>query len=418
MTPGLWGRPVHGPAGPAVSRAAGGRPLSAYSIAGARRLDMTSFLGMSALTRGGMPHVVEPAGFEPATFPLRTGRPATGRRPRSAPDPIRTGDTRIRNPVLCPLSYKGVHPPCDDMRPRTGGRIRGGSWRWRGRGRENKRRKNPSRMPSFPRAYSVACGRRSRHEPLRAPDRTRSGDLPLTRRTLCRLSYRGGCRKPPAVRRRPHAPVTGHGGGHAVVRPEGRAVYAARAGAGPPSGSRRDRSSRRDPPLRAPWRGRTSVYGFGDRRAAAVPMARSCFPLFGFQVSSPTVRAVACDGMRPRPRRPPMRAACAFRGACMHPYASGNAYGFASRFGLFPTFPVRSGGVYALYASFPYRGFEKKEGNPIYRCIQCIQEKGIILFSFIYKGFRAFSQAFSVCIPGCIQMHTRIRNGPENFTIL
>ena len=33
--------------------------------------------------------------------------------------------------------------------------------------------------------------------------------------------------------------------------------------------------------------------------------------LFGFQVSSPTVRAVACDGMRPRPRRSPMR-------ACMH----------------------------------------------------------------------------------------------------
>ena len=29
--------------------------------------------------------------------------------------------------------------------------------------------------------------------------------------------------------------------------------------------------------------------------------------LFGFQVSSPTVRAVACDGMRPRSRRSPMR---------------------------------------------------------------------------------------------------------------
>lgn len=278
MTLGLWGRPVDGPAGPAVSRAAGGRPLSAYSIAGARRLDMTSFLGMSALTRGGMPHVVEPAGFEPATFPLRTGRPATGRRPRSAPDPIRTGDTRIRNPVLCPLSYKGVHPPCDDMRPRTGGRIRGGSWRWRGRGRENKRRKNPSRMPSFPRAYSVACGRRSRHEPLRAPDRTRSGDLPLTRRTLCLLSYRGECRKTPAVRRRP--PRTRHMGpdreeGHAIVRSEGRAVSAARARRPDPAGA--------GPPFRAPWRSRTSVYGFGDRRAAAVPMARSLFPLFGFQ---------------------------------------------------------------------------------------------------------------------------------------
>ena len=399
MTPGLWGRPVHGPAGPAVSRAAGGRPLSAYSIAGARRLDMTSFLGMSALTRGGMPHVVEPAGFEPATFPLRTGRPATGRRPRSAPDPIRTGDTRIRNPVLCPLSYKGVHPPCDDMRPRTGGRIRGGSWRWRGRGRENKRRKNPSRMPSFPRAYSVACGRRSRHEPLRAPDRTRSGDLPLTRRTLCRLSYRGGCRKPPAVRRRPHAPVTGHGGGHAVVRPEGRAVYAARAGAGPPSGSRRDRSSRRDPPLRAPWRGRTSVYGFGDRRAAAVPMARSCFPLFGFQVSSPTVRAVACDGMRPRPRRPPMRAACAFRGACMHPYAWRDAYVSVSRFGLVPTFRGWSGGVYALYASIPYRRFEGKEETPYIDAYNAYKRKELFLFPLFIRVFGPFPKPFLYASP-------------------
>lgn len=93
----------------------------------------------------------------------------------------------------------------------------------------------------------VACGRRSRHEPLRAPGRTRSGDLPLTRRTLCRLSYRGGCRKPPAVRRRPprarHGPWGGPGGGHAVVRSEGRAVSAARACAGPPSGSRRDGSA-------------------------------------------------------------------------------------------------------------------------------------------------------------------------------
>ena len=258
--------------------------------------------------------------------------------------------------------------------PHWAGGIRAGSWRWHGRGRENKRRKNPSRMPSFPHARreesGVACGRRSRHEPLRAPGRTRSGDLPLTRRTLYRLSYRGGCRKPPAVRRRPprarRGPWGRTGGGHAVLRSEGRAVSAARAGAGPLSGSRRDRSSRRDPPLRAPWRGRTSVYGFGDRRAAAVSMARSCFPLFGFQVSSPTVRAVACDGMRPRSRGSPMRAAYAFRGACMHPYASGDAYIFSFRFGLFPTFRGWSGGVYALYASFPYRGFGKKEGNPIY----------------------------------------------------
>ena len=56
----------------------------------------------------------------------------------------------------------------------------------------------------------------------------------------------------------------------------------------------------------------------------------------------------------------------AFRAACMHPYASGDAYVFSFRFGLFPTFRGWSGGVYALYASFPYRGFGKKEGNPIY----------------------------------------------------
>lgn len=82
-------------------------PPSAYSIPGARRLDMTSFPGMSALARGGMPHVVEPAGFEPATFPLRTGRPATGRRPRNAPDRIRTRDLPIRGRTLCPIELQG-----------------------------------------------------------------------------------------------------------------------------------------------------------------------------------------------------------------------------------------------------------------------------------------------------------------------
>ena len=66
--------------------------------------------------------------------------------------------------------------------------------------------------------------------------------------------------------------------------------------------------------------------------------------LFGFQVSSPTVRAVACDGMRPRSRRSPMRAVYAFRPGCMHPYASGDAYIFSFRFGLFPTF---RGGLHA-----------------------------------------------------------------------
>lgn len=128
-------------------------PLSAYPIAGARRLDVTSFLGMSALTRGGMPHVVEPAGFEPATFPLRTGRPATGRRPRNAPDGIRTRNLTIRGRTLCPIGLRGrasAHATaCVPARAGMGN----GSWRWHGPGRG--RRKYPSRMPSFPRAERV-----------------------------------------------------------------------------------------------------------------------------------------------------------------------------------------------------------------------------------------------------------------------
>ena len=90
------------------------------------------------------------------------------------------------------------------------------------------------------------------------------------------------------------------------------------------------------------------------------------FPLFGFQVSSPTVRAVACDGMRPRSRRSPMRAVYAFRPACIDPYASGDAYVFLPRFGLVPTFRGWSGACMHCMHSFPYRGFEKKEGNPLY----------------------------------------------------
>lgn len=132
------------------------------------------------------------------------------------------------------------------------------------------------------RVYGVACGRRSRHEPLRAPGRTRSGDLPLTRRTLCLLSYRGECRKTPG---RPattptHPPHgTGPGGG-ACHRPVPCGAPFPRHG---PARARRPDPVGTGPPLRAPWRSRTSVYGFGDRRAAAVPMARSLFPLFGFQ---------------------------------------------------------------------------------------------------------------------------------------
>lgn len=281
MTLGLWGRPVDGPAGPAVSRAADGRPLSAYSIAGARRLDMTSFLGMSALTRGGMPHVVEPAGFEPATFPLRTGRPATGRRPRNAPDRIRTRNLWLRRPdALNPIEPQGrASAHATACVPARAGETDHGAGMVPDEAEEGTRL--ACHRSRARRVYGVACGRRSRHEPLRAPGRTRSGDLPLTRRTLCLLSYRGECRKPPAVRRRP--PRTRHMGpdreeGHAIVR-SGGAPFPRHG----PARARRPDPVGTGPPLRAPWRSRTSVYGFGDRRAAAVPMARSLFPLFGFQ---------------------------------------------------------------------------------------------------------------------------------------
>lgn len=291
--------------GPASRRLARGRREAAVCVfhrGGARRLDVTSFLGMSALPRGGMPHVVEPAGFEPATFPLRTGRPAIGRRPRSAPDPIRTGDTRIRNPVLYPLSYKGVHPPCGDMRPRTGGD--GGTDHGAGMVADGRTREERTRLACHRsrarREFDVACGRRSRHEPLRAPGRTRSGDLPLTRRTLCRLSYRGGCRKPPAVRRRP--PRARHGPWDRTGR---------RACRRPIRGARRFRGAGlRGPAVRnPPGRVRRFARHGGVEPPSTVletvglPLSRwrvHCFRSSVFNHAMPAVSAAAWHGMRPR----------------------------------------------------------------------------------------------------------------------
>jgi len=92
----------------------------------------------------------------------------------------------------------------------------------------------------------------------------------------------------------------------------------------------------------------------------------------------------------------------------MHPYASGDAYVFVLSFGLFPTFRGWSGGVYALYASFPYRGFGKKERNPIYGCIQCIQEKGIIFFPLFIRVSGLF--------PGFFCMHPRMHTDAYTHT--
>ena len=73
---------------------------------------------------------MEPAGFEPATFPLRTGCAASTPRPHAGPrlcadrpekesfgwrryaagalGRIRTGDAHLRRVALFPLSYRGV----------------------------------------------------------------------------------------------------------------------------------------------------------------------------------------------------------------------------------------------------------------------------------------------------------------------
>lgn len=77
---------------------------------------------------------MEPAGFEPATFPLRTGCAASAPRPHAgpplcgegwpekesfrwrrytagAPGRTRTGDAHLRRVALYPLSYGGVRRP-------------------------------------------------------------------------------------------------------------------------------------------------------------------------------------------------------------------------------------------------------------------------------------------------------------------
>lgn len=146
----------------------------------------------------------------------------------------------------------------------------------------------------------VACGRRSRHEPLRAPGRTRSGDLPLTRRTLCRLSYRGGCRKPPAVRRRP--PRARHGPWDRTGR---------RACRRPIRGARRFRGTGlRGPAVRIPpGRVRRFARHGGVEPPSTVletvgpPLSRwrvHCFRSSVFNHAMPAVSAAAWHGMRPR----------------------------------------------------------------------------------------------------------------------
>ena len=216
----------------------------------------------------------------------------------------------------------------------------------------------------------VACGRRSRHEPLRAPGRTRSGDLPLTRRTLYRLSYRGGCRKPPAVRRRPPRARRG---------PWGRAGR--RACRRPVRGARRFRGAgRRGPAFRIPP-GPVVPAGSAASRAMEGSNLRLRFwrpsgcrcPNGAFMFSalrfSSLVADRPCGGMR---RYASPVAGIPYAGRVCIPaglYASVCIRGCIHLFfpiRLVSDVPGRPPRVYALYASFPYRGFGKKEGNPIY----------------------------------------------------
>lgn len=150
------------------------------------------------------------------------------------------------------------------------------------------------------RVYGVACGRRSRHEPLRAPGRTRSGDLPLTRRTLCLLSYRGECRKTPAVRRRPPPTHPPHGTG-----PRGGACHR------PVRGTRRFRGTGlRGPAVRIPpGRVRRFARHGGVEPPSTVletvglPLSRwrvHCFRSSVFNHAMPAMSAAAWHGMRPR----------------------------------------------------------------------------------------------------------------------
>ena len=140
-----------------------------------------------------------------------------------------------------------------------------------------------------------------------------------------------------------------------------------------PARARRPDPAGTGPPLRAPWRRRTSVYGFGDRRAAAVPMARSLFPLFGFQpchagrVRGGMAWYASPDG-RPTERVPP---------AC--PIDSGHPAGPGPSYRLVSDAIVRS-----LPESSPLIGWIasclRPESNQHPRCFRPL------LYRLIYRG--------------------------------
>ena len=88
----------------------------------------------------------------------------------------------------------------------------------------------------------------------------------------------------------------------------------------------------------------------------------------------------------------------ACRPACMHPYASGDAYIFSFRFGLVPTF---RGGLRTCMHCMHHSLIEdsRKGKKPLILMHTMHTRERNFIFSFIYKGFRAFSGLFLYASP-------------------
>ena len=100
----------------------------------------------------------------------------------------------------------------------------------------------------------------------------------------------------------------------------------------------------------------------------------------------------------------------------MHPYASGDAYIFSFRFGLVPTF---RGGLrtcmHCMHHSLIGDSGKRKE-TPYIDAYNAYKRKEFF-FSFIYKGFRAFSRLFLYASPDAYRCIHAYKKGRKNFTM-
>ena len=145
------------------------------------------------------------------------------------------------------------------------------------------------------------------------------------------------------------------------------------------------------------WKTRTGWKG-SDSMASA----------FASKVRSSVMRR----GMRPIG----LRAVYAFRGACMHPYASGDAYMPVLRFGLFPAF---RGGLHACMHCMHHSliGDSGKGRKPLILMHTMHTRERNSVLSFIYKGFRAFSKLFLYASPDAYKCIHAYRTGRGDVTI-